>query len=176
MKQRKVILYIAMSLDGYIAGPDESLDFLKSVEQQEEDYGYSKFIEEVDTIIWGRKTYDKVKSFDVLLPYSDKDIFVLSALRTGKDKHVTYFNDVRNLIKELKSKAGKNIYCDGGGQLVREMLKYDLLDELRISVIPHLLGSGTLLFPDGRPEYKLHLIQAIPYESGLVQLWYDRIK
>lgn len=165
-----------MSLDGYIAGPDESLDFLQSVERPGEDYGYGKFIEEVDTIIWGRKTYDKVRSFEGPFPYPDKDVFVLSALRTGKDKHVAYFNDVRILIKELKSNEGKNIYCDGGGQLVREMLKYDLLDELRISVIPHLLGSGTLLFPDGRPEYKLNLIQAIPYESGLVQLWYERVR
>lgn len=174
MSTRKVKMFIAMSLDGYIAGPQESLEFLKLVEKPGEDYGYGSFIADIDTIIWGRKTYDKVRSFESQFPYPEKQIFVLSALRTGKDKYVSYFSNLQTLITDLKSQEGKDIYCDGGGMLVKEMLRFDLLDEMRISVIPILLGGGTRLFTDERPEQKLRFIKSIPYESGLVQLWYER--
>ncbi|MEQ9440595.1 MAG: dihydrofolate reductase family protein [Cyclobacteriaceae bacterium] len=172
--KRSVVLYIAMSLDGYIAGEDDNLDFLSMVETPGEDFGYADFQKDVDTLIWGRKTYDKVMSFGIDFPHADKKCYVLSQSKTGKDEHVTYVSDVKKLIEQLQQEPGKAIYCDGGGETVFELLKHSLIDRLIISVIPHLLGSGTRLFKDGRPEQKLTFKRSITYPSGLVQLWYDK--
>ncbi len=171
---RKVNLYIAMSLDGYIAGDNDNLDFLSLVQTPNEDFGYTEFTSTVDTVIWGRKTYDQVLSFGVDFPHKDKKVWVLSKSRTGKDENVEYFSNVPALIKKLKKEEGKNIYCDGGSELVVELLKNSLIDTLIISVIPHLLGNGVRLFRDGRPEESLTFKRCITFPSGLVQLWYDR--
>jgi dihydrofolate reductase len=176
MQERKVVLYIAMSVDGYIAGPDDSLDFLKLAEWKDEDYGYKDFVKTIDTVLWGRKTYDIVRSFETPFPYPDKQVYVLSALRSGKDEYVTYFNDIKNLYKKLKSEPGLDIYCDGGAQLIAEMLSYDMIDRFIISIIPHMLGSGTRLFLDDLPERRVALTYSKSYESGVVQVQYDRIR
>ena len=172
---RQVILYIAMSLDGYIAKNDDNIDFLSVVESPGEDYGYSEFRETVDTILWGRKTYDKVLSFGIEFPYKDKKCYVISRTKTGKDENVEFYNgEVKDLIATLRQQEGKNIYCDGGGEVVFELLKYALIDRMIISVIPHLVGNGVMLFKDHRPEQKLKLRRSITFPSGLVQLWYDK--
>lgn len=164
--KRKVILYIATE--------DDNLDFLSGVETPGEDYGHADFLRNIDTIIWGRRTYDKVLSFGMAFPYSDKAVWVLSKSRSGSDENVTYFHDVKALIEQLQQQPGKDIYCDGGGETVFELLKYGLIDRLVVSIIPHLLGGGKRLFPDGRPEQKLKFKRSVSYPSGLVQLWYDK--
>lgn len=170
---RKLVLYIAMSLDGYIAKHDGNLDFLSLVEAANEDYGYSEFLGTVDTIIWGRKTYDKVLSFGGAFPHSDKKVYVISKSRTGKDEHVEFSSDPAGLVKSLKEQEGKDIYCDGGAEIVFDFLNHKLFDHLIISVIPHLLGTGIRLFKDGFPEHDLSLKRSIAYPSGLIQLAYD---
>lgn len=170
---RKLILYIAMSLDGYIATEDGDIGFLSSVESPGEDYGYASFIETVDTIIWGRKTYDKVLSFGIEFPYKTKRCIVLSRTQSGRDENVEFYNgDIATLIQDLHSQNGANIYCDGGAEIVAELLKHSLFDTLIISIIPHLLGSGIRLFKDGRPQQQLQLKQAQVFPSGLVQVHY----
>ena len=171
---RKVILYIAMSLDGYIAGKDENIDFLSSVDMPGEDYGYFSFQKDIDTLIWGRKTYDKLLSFGIEFPHKDKKCYVYSRSKTGSDENVTYFSDLPGLINELQSREGKNIYCDGGGDLVFELLNLSLIDTLIVSVIPYLVGEGTRLFRDGRPPQALDFKKSVSYPSGLVQLWYNK--
>ncbi|MBK7427802.1 MAG: dihydrofolate reductase [Saprospiraceae bacterium] len=172
---RKLILYIAMSLDGYIAGPDDNLDFLSCVQIPGEDYGYSKFNSQVDTLIWGRKTYDKMLSFGIDFPHKDKKCYVLSKSRSGQDENVEYYGgELTNLIKRLKEEDGKHIYCDGGGEIVSALLQANLIDQLIISVIPYLLGSGARLFHEGRPEAALSFLNSTTYPSGLVQLCYVR--
>ncbi len=175
--QRKVILYIAMSLDGYIATKDHNIDFLSLVEAENEDYGYADFMQNVDTMIWGRKTYDKIQTLGVEIQsaYESKKIYVLSNSRIGSDGNITYFSDIEALINNLKAEEGKTIYCDGGSELVFQLLQHQLLDRLIVSVIPHLLGDGIRLFKDERPEQKLKLKRSISYPSGLIQLWYDKI-
>ncbi|HEY8397715.1 MAG TPA: hypothetical protein VIK80_07240 [Flavihumibacter sp.] len=86
LEQRLCILYIAMSLDGYIAGPNDSIDFLSVVEQEGEDYGYAEFQKEVDVLIWGRRTYDKFLSFGVDFPHRDKKCYVVSSPAPGAMK------------------------------------------------------------------------------------------
>jgi dihydrofolate reductase len=170
---RKVILYIATSLDGYITQPNDDLSFLSIVEQEGQDYGYADFIKTVDTVIVGRKTYDKVVSMGFDFPHADKDAYIIT--RTPKPSIGSvkfYTDDLKSLIDKLKSENGKNIFCDGGAEIVNELLKNDLIDEFIISVIPILVGNGTKLFKDGRPEQKLELVSVKSFDKGLTQLHY----
>ncbi len=172
---RKVFLFIAMSLDGYIAGNDDNIDFLSTVEVPGEDYGYAAFQQEVDTVIWGRKTYDKVLTLDPQFSHKDKRCIVLSRTRRGRDNHVEFYNGpVTELIDSLKTQEGKNIYCDGGGEVIHELLQHGLIDRMIVSVIPYLVGNGVHLFKGGRPEQVLKLTRSLTFPSGLIQLWYEK--
>lgn len=173
MMQRKLILYIAMSIDGYIAKKDDNLDFLSSVEIPGEDYGHRDFLSSIDTVIWGRKTFEKVMSFGTGIPYQDKKVFVISRSRKGKEGHAVFHNNAIQLVSSLKQQSGKNIYCDGGAEIVTELLNHSLFDQIIISIIPHLLGSGIRLFKQENIEQQVQLKSSITYPSGLVQLWYD---
>jgi dihydrofolate reductase len=176
---RKLSLFIAMSLDGYIAKPNDDLSFLKIVEKEEEDYGYADFTSQIDTIIIGRKTYDYVLKEIGPSHYDNgqRDIYVITRTERQKVGRTTFYTgDITELINHLKSEEGKNIYCDGGAQIINELLKHYLIDEFTISVIPILLGGGTRLFKDGRPEQALEFITAKTIETGLVQLKYERRK
>lgn len=173
--KRKIILYIAMSLDGYISKPNNDLGFLTLVEKEGEDYGYTGFIETVDTVILGRKTYDKVMSMGIGFPHADKDVYVITrTVRKDTGKLKFYTGNLISLIDKLKSEPGKNIYCDGGAETVNELMINDLIDEFIISVIPVFLGSGIRLFKDGRPELNLELVDSKQFVTGLVQLHYKR--
>jgi len=166
-----------MSLDGYIAKQDGDISFLFEVEKDGEDYGYSTFMETVDTIIVGRKTYDKILSMDIEWPYGSREVYVLS--RSPKPDSETlhfYSGNLSDLISNLKRQEGKHIYCDGGGETVNQLLLEDLIDEMIISVIPVLLGDGIPLFKGGLNEKKLRLLSADSFEKGLVQLHYICVK
>ena len=170
---RKVILYIAMSLDGYIAKPDGDISFLSVVEKEGEDYGYSAFTETIDTVILGRKTYDKVLSMGFTAPYGERNVYVLSRNPyPATDKITFYSGSLSELVSSLKSQSGKHIYCDGGAETVHQFLQNDLFDELIISIIPVLLGDGIRLFGKSFPEQKLQLVSSKSFEKGLVQLHY----
>lgn len=176
MNTRKLILYIATSLDGYIATKEGDISWLSIVEVAGEDYGYQKFVDSVDTVIMGRKTYDKVLSFGIEFPHKDKVCFVLSNSKHGKDDNVTFYSgSIPKLILNLKNQPGKDIYCDGGAETVLELLKANLIDQFVISVIPVILGDGIRLFQAFESEKtRLDLIEVKTFESGLVQLWYKR--
>ncbi|HSI76513.1 MAG TPA: dihydrofolate reductase family protein, partial [Lunatimonas sp.] len=127
---RKVFLFIATSLDGYIAQPNDNLDFLSIVDQEGQDYGYADFIKTVDTVIVGRKTYDKVMSMGVDFPHADKDVYIITRTPRPAEGHVKFFTgELKHLIETLKSTEGKNIFCDGGAEIVNELLRNDLIDE-----------------------------------------------
>jgi len=171
------MVYIATSLDGYIAKPDGDLGFLKLVEQDGEDYGYSEFTATIDTIIVGRKTYDWVLKEIGSSHYDngDKNVYVITRTeRPNSGKTNFYTGDLAELVKQLKTENGKNIYCDGGAEIINELLKKDLIDEFIISVIPVLVGGGTRLFKDGRPEQQLELVSSKTFDTGLTQLHYRR--
>lgn len=172
---RKLSLFIAMSVDGYIAKPHDDLSFLNMVEKEGEDYGYSAFIDTIDTLIVGRKTYEYVLKNVGTSHYDNgqRDVYVITRTEKPHVGRTTFYTgDLAKLIAELKYAKGKNIYCDGGAEVINELLKHDLIDELIISVIPILLGDGTRLFKDGSPEQTLKLITAKTFETGLVQLHY----
>ena len=176
---RILSLYIATSLDGYIAKPNDDLSFLKLVEKEGEDYGYSEFTSTIDTIILGRKTYDWVLKEIGTSHYDngERNVYVITRTQrpsVGKTKF--YAGSLTELVQQLKSENGKNIYCDGGAEIINELLKSDLVDELIISVVPVLGGSGTRLFKDGRPEQQLELVNAKTFDTGLIQMHYRRKK
>jgi len=174
---RKLCIFIATSLDGYIAGPNDDLSFLKTVEKEGEDYGYAAFTADIDTIIIGRRTYDWVVREIGSGHYDngERDVYVITRTeRTVTGRTQFYTGELADLIKELRSRKGKNIYCDGGAEVIDGFLKADLIDELTISVIPILLGGGTRLFKDGRPEQRLELVDSRAFDTGLVQLRYRR--
>lgn len=175
MTDRKVILSIASSADGYIADENGGIDFLSAAQTSGEDYGYDKFIKSVDTIIWGRKTYDKLLSFGIPFPYKNMKCYVLSRTKTGRDENVEFFSgDIGGLIGDLRKLDGKNIYCDGGAEIVSELMKRDLIDEFIITVIPVFVGGGIILFKPGRPQENLKLLQSTSFPSGVVQNHYVR--
>ncbi len=173
---RKVILYIATSLDGYIAKPNDNLDFLSIVEKEGEDYGYASFIKSVDTVVLGRKTYDWIIAHVPEFHHADKKTYIITRTARPDVGNITFYTeDLKDLILKLKSETGKNIFIDGGAEIVNELLKENLIDEFVISIIPILVGDGVKLFKDGRPEQKLTLISTKQFETGLIQLHYKRI-
>ena len=170
---RKVRVYIAASLDGYIAREDGDISWLDSVNRPGEDYGYGDFIDTIGAVIMGRKTYDKVLSFGVAFPHEGRDCYVLSRTRTGKDEHVTYFNGaIEELIDRLKKESGKDIFVDGGAEAIHVLREKGLIDSYTISIIPILLGKGIRLFKETETAIPLTLTGSKTFASGLVQLNY----
>jgi dihydrofolate reductase len=171
---RNVVLFIAMSLDGYIAEENGDISFLSLVNTPQEDYGYNNFLATIDTVILGRKTYDKVLTLVDKIPYKDKRCIVLSRSNHEKDNTMEYYNgDVDKLIERLREKEGKDIFVDGGSEVVQEFLKKKIIDIFCISIIPVLLGKGISLFGSSSPPQNLQLLSCKSYNSGLVQLWYE---
>ena len=174
---RKLSVFIATSLDGYIAKPNNDLSFLKIVEKEGEDYGYAEFTSTIDTIIIGRKTYDYVLKEIGSSHYDngERDVYVITRTERPSVGRIKFYTKVLSeLIHSLKIQNGKNIYCDGGAEVINELLKSDLIDEFIISVVPVLLGNGTKLFEDGRPEQVLEFVSAKTFDTGLTQLHYKR--
>ena len=171
---RKLILYISCSLDGYIAKPNDDLGFLSRVEKEGEDYGYKDFVATVDTVIIGRKTYDWVMSQVDEFPHLGKQTYIISRTEKPSQGGITFYaGPLKDLVMDLKKRPGKHIFCDGGAEIVHELLSGKLLNELIISVVPVLVGNGTRLFKDGRPEQGLKLISVKHFDTGLVQLHYQ---
>lgn len=172
--QRKTILYIATSLDGFIAKPGDNLEFLQLVEMPGEDYGYSQFYEQIDTVILGKRTYDWVMDQVGEFPHQGKETYVLTRKNLDPIGTVSFYSgDLNELISKLKSQSGKHIFVDGGAQTVHRFLKDSLLDEIIISIIPVILGEGIRLFQEGFPEKRLILLGSKNFPSGLVQVHYQ---
>ena len=163
-----------MSLDGFIARKNGSVDFLDTYNESKEDYGYNKFYASIDTIIMGNTTYKQfghTKEFEDF--YKDKPIFVFSKKPKDKTKNITFVNDdIKKFTKTLKG----NIWMLGGASIFNEFLKNNLIDEFIITVIPVLLGNGIPLFNKNNIEKKLKLKDAKTYESGVVQVHYVKSK
>lgn len=171
---KKVVLFIATSLDGFIARPDGGIDWLFS----DADYGYAAFFDSIDTVVMGRKTYELSLSFGPPYVYQGKTSYVFSRTRAGaKDENAEFIaGSPKDFIRSLQAHAGKDIWLVGGAELVRDFLVDDLIDEFIISIHPVILGSGIPLFPAPGHELSLTLKDSISFESGLVQLRYDRTR
>lgn len=171
---RKVVLYIAASLDGYIATEEDSLQWLFDVEG-EGDNGYSEFYETADTILIGRRTYDWVMEAEKgKFPYENKACYVFSKTMSGKHDNVEFVNeDVVTFTNRIKESKGNNIWVVGGGDLLHSFLAENLVDEFIITIAPTILGKGIPLFKDVDFETKLTLKSVKKYNQ-FAELHYVR--
>lgn len=172
---RKTILFIAMSLDGYIADKNGKVDWLNGQSNDEENIdSYSEFIEDIDTVLMGWNTYHQVKTelSPNEWPYNNLHSYVITHHQEKTTANISFTNqNPTNLLKNLKEKEGKNIWICGGANLINQLLKADLIDEFYISVIPTLLGNGIKLFDQLPKEKKLTLTKTRNY-NGIVELLY----
>lgn len=165
-----VTLFIATSLDGYIAGPDDDLSWLFT----DADYGFSNFFAGVDTLVMGRGTYEVVRGSGKW-PYPDRRTVVVSRrgnLRVDTPQTELYSGDLPGLIARLEADGRKKVWLVGGGELVRSFLEQDLLDRITVSMHPILLGTGVPLFPGGFHRTMLMLEDTKTFDGGLVQMNY----
>lgn len=154
-KKRNLVLFIASSLDGYIATKDDSLEWLFNVEG-EGDNGFSEFYKTVDTILLGKRTYDWIMEQDSEeFPYKNKECYVFTRSSIEDTEDVKFINeDITKFVDKLKSEDGKNIWIVGGGELLHSFIKE--VDELIVTIAPTILGNGIPLFREG--DYQLDLI------------------
>ena len=176
MSNRKLILYIAASLDGYIATEDHNLDWLFSVDG-DGDNGFSNFYETVDTFLIGRTTYDWImKQENGNFPYKNKECYVFSRTYKNDNEFVKFINDdIISFVSTLKNKDGKDIWVVGGGELIHDLINEGLIDEFRITIAPVLIGKGIKLFKSNNIQTSLNLINITQYNQ-LVELHYVTIK
>jgi dihydrofolate reductase len=173
-------VFIATSLDGYIADKEGGLDWLQSIPNPEDlDMGFVDLIDRIDALIMGRKTFDTVCSFDCDWPYS-KPVFVLSnsmeSISEGYDgKAELVKGSLSDVIEALHQKGHKNLYIDGG-VTIQNFLKEDLIDELIITVIPILLGGGSALFGELPKQMAFEHVKTEVFLNAIVQNHYRRKK
>ncbi|MCR9198398.1 MAG: dihydrofolate reductase family protein [Planctomycetaceae bacterium] len=170
-------VFIAQSLDGFIAKPDDSIEWLDAVPELEGDfdYGYRELFDSVDALVFGRRTYNKVDSF-ADWPYGEKPIVVMSRTASApsvpSDRCVTFTHETpQELVHRLTAEGATRLYIDGG-QLIQAFLRADLIDDLNVSTIPVLLGDGIPLFGELPVEVWLDLQQSASFANGIVQTQY----
>lgn len=178
----KTSVFIATSLDGFIARSDGDIDWLNRANAavpDGEDCGYGNFIETVDAIVMGRNTFEQVLTFDEWA-YGDKRVVVLS--RTGvvvpdalRATVLVSSESPALLLERLREGGVQNVYIDGG-KTIQSFLRAGLIDELTITIIPILLGAGKTLFGAINSDIGLHHISSLTYEFGFVQSKYRIMK
>ena len=171
---RNVILYIAMSLDGYIARKNGDVDWLEGDgSEPDADIGYDEFYGTIDTVIMGRKTYDQILTFGEY-PYKGTRGYVYTSEKRDNNEDVEFTDEnVEDLIEKLKNEDGKDIWLIGGAGVIDDFLKKDLIDEYFICVLPCILGEGIPLFKDNNPEIKLKLLKN-ETANGMTMLHYAK--
>jgi len=168
-----VVLFIAASLDGYIATEDESLEWLFRVEG-EGDNGTLEFYESIDTLVMGRRTYEWIIHNEPReFPYKGKQCYVFTRSPMENTEDVTFVNeDVTQFVEKLQQQDGGDIWMVGGGDLLKSFLEARLIDEFTVTVAPVLLGKGIRLFKEGEYETEL-VLKSIRNFNQFAELQYE---
>ncbi len=166
---RKIILNLAVSLDGFIEGPNGEFDWCFT----DQDYGMSAFLKSIDTIFFGRRSYEVLLSMDSN-PYPDKAKVVFSENREYIAKNAISLRIDPIKINELKEFRENDIWLFGGAELFNKLLDMDLVDELQLAVHPLILGSGKPLFTSRDKIIRFNQVESKSYSSGIVQLVYRK--
>jgi len=168
----RVHVFIACSLDGFIAGPGDDLSWLPTGDG--EDYGFDRFFSGVGAIVMGRNTYTVVEGFGGDWPYGEVPVLVATTRPLGPPAHPTV-RAVRGTAPELLQQAreltAEGVYVDGG-DVIRQFHDAGLVDELTVTIVPVVLGSGAPLFAGAKQRRSLELVGSQAFGSGLVQLRY----
>lgn len=178
--QRRILLDLAVTLDGFIEGPNGEIDWCI----MDPDMKFSDFLNQIDTILYGRKSYDLWGQYQVHPEDSEadrelwnlvnsKEKYVFSRTQNGTDPLVKYINkDLHKEVMKIKNYPGKDIWLYGGASLITTFVQLGLVDEFRLSVHPVVLGEGKPLFTDIKERVNLKLVTTNRYSSGVVQLIY----
>jgi len=168
---RKVILGVAVSLDGFIEGPNGEYDWCLT----DQDYGLKEFFKKIDTVFVGRKTYEMSQEMEgggEGFPKFKEYVFS-TTLDKVKDGKILIKGDVKTEVEKIKNEKGKDIWLFGGASLTTSLMNLGLVDELSLAVHPILLGAGKPLFSNIKDRIKLSLVDTKTYSTGLVSLTYN---
>lgn len=176
---RKVILDLAVTLDGFIEGKNGEIDWCI----MDEEMGFNDFLNQIDTIFYGRKSYDLWGEYTPELEDADaqkemesihaKKKYVFSKTQKGTNQKVVYINEnILEEVEKIKNQPGNDIWLYGGSSLITTFMNLGLVDEFRLSVHPVILGEGKPLFVDIKQRLNLKLVDTRRFSSGVVQLIY----
>lgn len=173
---RKVIYGVGISLDGYIARPDGSVDFLF----MPKDYSMGPFFRRIDAAVMGRKTYEvglQMSGGDTFNGYGLKCYVFSKKQKAGERKGVTFVRESpRQWLANQQGQKAKDIWLMGGGELARDFLQEDLVDELYLGIVPTLIGEGIHALPARFPQREFALVENKSFAKGLIALRYERVR
>lgn len=174
---RKVILNLAVSLDGFIARKNDSVDWLDHLNTNGSDLGFTKFLDSCDTLIMGSKSYETtLKLGNGVWPFKGKKTFVFTRQNKRNIEDVVFTsNSPIDVVRKLKNETGKHIWLFGGGSFINTMREENLVDEYIITTIPLFIGNGIPLFKDVNVESKLELL-SVEKTNNIVQTRYKVLK
>jgi dihydrofolate reductase len=171
----RISVFVAQSLDGYIADENGALDWLVAAAVDGEDYGYDAFMSDVDALAMGRGTYDVVAGL-AELPYGDRPVYVSTTRHVdARDRVVAWSCTPQEAVVAWEAAGLRHVYVDGG-ILIAAFLDAGLVDDLTITVVPLLLGSGIRLFPPVEVRTRLRLESATSHPSGMLGLRYTVVR
>jgi dihydrofolate reductase len=180
---RKVILDLAVTLDGFIEGPNGEIDWCI----MDDDMNFNGFLSSIDTILYGRVSYDSWGNYQPGADISDEEKAIWSAVHSKKkyvfssqpredDKATFITTGIAEKIAGIKEQPGKDIWLYGGAKLIKTFIDLNLIDSYRMSVHPTVLGAGKPLFESLKQRINLTLVDVKKFRSGVVQLIYDHKK
>lgn len=181
---RKIILNLAVTLDGFIEGPNGEVDWCRMDSDSGSDEFFDKFLADIDSIFYGRVSYDLWGQYHPAENASDaekkiwqavhsKNKYVFSRSPKEDQKAIFISSDIKDRVKDIKNKPGKNIWLYGGGGIITEFINAALVDTFLLAVFPIILGSGKPLFSNITHRVGLSLTQVETSKSGIMLVGYD---
>ncbi|MBQ4818513.1 dihydrofolate reductase family protein [Aquimarina sp. MMG016] len=174
----KVTIHMVSSLDGFIAKKDGSVSWLQSADNYEKGVTLSEedineFLKKIDCYVMGSQTYEH--ALQLGWPYGNVPVIVLTdrSLHVDRESVVLYSGNLHNLINNKLKPDYKNIWLVGGAKVTKDFIRLGLADDIIISIMPIILGDGTLFFDYIGQEQRLHLKDVTAYKDGMVELWYE---
>ena len=171
---RKLVLYVAASIDGYIADAAGGLDWLHVFNGN---YGYNDFIASVDTVLMGRKTYDAVLAMGVPDPYPSLTTYVFTRSKqryTSTPRLQFVDDDPVAKVRTLRAGQGKDIFLVGGGELLKVFIEQNMIDRYIVFTVPVLLGSGIPLFVPQKNMVALNAVSTKKYPDGMIETQWEK--
>ncbi len=174
MMNRKIIMNLAMSIDGFIADENGGFDWIvgdgNNRLNTEKQWDYNKFLDRIDTVVMGKNCYDQ-KFYE---EFKEKTVFVATSKSMDDYENINFINgDICKVILDEKKKEGKDIFLFGGGILIDSFIKADIIDEFIVGIIPTVLGKGRPLFFGNNPTVKLKL-EEYYIDNGVTVLCYKK--
>ncbi len=177
-KNSKITLHMVSSLDGFVDKKDGDVSWMRSMDQYEKGIALTKeyiaeFLKSIDCYVMGSRTYERAVALG--WPYGEVPVLVLSSRNLNSDKTSVHFlsGDLTDIVTQRIRPHYQNIWMVGGPTLTKEFLRLELADDINITIIPTLLGSGTLFFDYIGRELPLHLKDVTAFDDGMVELWYE---